>query len=253
MKKAVTALRIREGSPRFKARMTGSLFLLTIVAGIIAEMFISDQLVVSSNAAATAANILANKSLFEAGLGIYLIEMVCNIAITVLFYELLKPVNRSLSLLSAVFSLVGCVIKTFSRVFYIAPLIVLSGSPYLSVFDADQLHALALVFLKVNAQGAGISLVFFGFSTLLQGYLILKSTFLPRILGVLSILGGLGWVLFLYPPLGNQLFLPIVAIGLLGSVLQIGWFLAVGVNEQRWYEQAAGISVPGARSALATT
>jgi Domain of unknown function (DUF4386) len=173
--------RIEEASPRLKARVAGVFYLLTIVTGIFAQGFVSGRLVVDGDAAATATNILTHKSLFELGFTIYLIEMTCQIAITVLFYDLLKPAGRSVSLLTVFLGLTGCVIKTFSRLFYIAPLFVLGGERYLSVFGPEQLQALALLFLKVNDRGAGIALAFFGFYALLTGYLIIKSTFrVPR-------------------------------------------------------------------------
>lgn len=230
--------RITETSPRLKARITGAFYLLTMLTGIYAEMFVSGRLVVDGDAAATATNILAHRGLFQLGFAVYLIEMACQIAMTALFYDLLKPVSRSLSLLAAFFGLTGCVIKTLSRLFYIAPLLVLGGAHYLSVFNAEQLQALALLFLKVNGQGAGIALVFFGFYALLQSYLIIRSTFLPRILGVLGIFGGVGWLSFLYPPLGYRLFPYVAALGLLGAGSLVLWLLVIGVNEQRWKEQA---------------
>src|SRR5581483_4132589 len=163
----------------------------------------------------------------------------CQIALTALFYDLLKPVSRSVALVATFLGLAGCIIKTFSRVFYIAPLFVLGGAHYLSVFNIEQLQALALLFLNVNDHGAGMALALFGFSTLLQGYLIFKSTFLPRFLGVLAMIGGFGWLSFLYPPLGYRMF-PFVAIfGLLGAALMIFWLLMFGVDEQRWKEQAS--------------
>jgi hypothetical protein len=221
------------------ARITGLLYLLTIVAGIFAQGFVSGRLVIDGDAAATATNILAHRDLFQLGFAVYLIEMACQIAMTALFYELLKPAGRSVSLLAAFLGLSGCVIKTFSRVFFIAPLFVLGGAHYMSVFSAEQLQALALLFLKVNDQGAAIALVFFGFYALLTGYLVIRSTFLPRFLGVLGILGGVGWLSFLYPPLGYRLFPIIAVLGLLGSAAKILWLLVFGVNEQRWKEQAS--------------
>ena len=231
--------RIAETSPRLKARITGMLYLLTILAGISAQGFVSGRLVVDGDAAATATNILTHRGLFELGFTVYLIEMTCQIAITALFYDLLKPAGRSVSLLAAFLGLAGCVIKTFSRLFYIAPLFVLGGERYLGVFGSEQLQALALLFLKVNDHGAAIALVFFGFYALLIGYLIIKSTFLPRILGVLSVVAGVGWLTFLYPPLGYRLFLYVAPFGLLGAVALILWLLVFGVNEQRWKEQAS--------------
>jgi hypothetical protein len=218
--------------------MAGVFYLLTILTGIFALGFVSERLVVSGDAATTAANILAHQSLFQLGFTVYLIEMASQVAMTALFYELLKPAGRSVSLLAAYLGLAGCVIKTFSRVFYIVPLFVLGGPSFLSVFSSEQLQALALLFLKVNDQGAGVALAFFGFATLLKGYLILRSTFLPRFLGVLSVLGGVGWLTFLYPPLGYRLFPILAAVGLLGSAATILWLLVKGVNEQRWKEQA---------------
>ncbi len=231
--------RVAETSPRFMARVTGALYLLTILTGIFAQGFVSGRLVVDGDAAATASNLLMHKSLFQLGFAVYLIEMACQVAITALFYDLLKPAGRNVSLVAAFLGLTGCIIKTFSRLFFIAPLFILGGAHYLSVFSAEQLQALALLFLKVNEHGAAIALVFFGFYALLTGYLIVRSTFLPRILGVLSILGGLGWLSFLYQPLGYRLFPYIALLGILGAASLILWLLVFGVNEQRWKEQAS--------------
>src|SRR5713101_8915644 len=239
MSTAVMTGRIAEASPRLKARIAGAFYLLTILTGVFAQGFVAERLVVSGDAAATATNILTHRGLFQAGFAVYLIEMACQVAMTALFYELFKPAGKSVSLVAAFLGLTGCVVKTFARVFYIAPLFVLGGAPYLSVFSAEQLQALALLFLKVNDRGAGVALVFFGFYALLTGYLIIRSTFLPRILGVLSVLGGLGWLTFLYLPLGYRLFSYIALFGLLGAASLILWLLVFGVNEQRWKEQAS--------------
>ena len=239
MSTAVMTERITEASPRLTARITGVFYLITILTGIFAQGFVSERLVVSGDAAATATNILAHSSLFQLGFAVYLVEMACQIAMTALFYDLLKPAGRIVSLLAAFLGFAGCVIKTLSRVFFIAPLIVLGGAHYLSVFSAEQLQALALLFLKVNDRGAAMALVFFGFYALLTGYLIISSTFLPRILGVLSVVGGLGWLTFLYPPLGYRLFPYVAAFGLLGASALILWLIVKGVDEQRWKEQAS--------------
>ena len=230
--------RFLKASPRSTARLAGVFSLVTILTGIFAEMFVSGRLVVSGDAAATATNILAHKGLYQAGFAVYMVEMACNMAATVLFYELLKPVSRSLSLMAMVLGLAGCVIKTVARLFFAAPLLVLGGGHDLSVFGPEQLQALALLFLEINDRGASMGLIFFGFYALLNGYLVVRSTFLPRILGVLGILGGVGWLTFLYPPLAFRLWNSILLIGLVGSAAKILWLLVVGVNEQRWKEQA---------------
>jgi len=197
-------------------------------------MVISGRIIVDGEAAATATNILMRRYLFQLGFTVYLIEMACQIAQAGLFYILLRRASNNIALLALVFSLVGCTIKTLSRLFYIVPLLVLGGSQYLSVFNTVQLQALTLLLLNVNDQGAGIALAFFGISTFLNGYLILKTTFLPRILGVLSMAGGLGWLSFFYPPLGNQLFLNILLLVLFGAGSQILWLLIKGVDLEKW-------------------
>src|ERR1700688_2321080 len=238
MNAALMTVRITEASPRLKARITGVLYLVTILTGIFAQGFVSERLVVDGNAAATAANILAHRGLFQLGYAVFLIEMACNIAMTALFYDLLKPAGRSVSLVAAFLGLTGCIIKTFSRLFFIAPLFILGGAHYLSVFSREQLQALALLFVRVNDHGAAMALVFFGFYAPLTGYLIIRSTFLPRILGWFSVIAGVGWLTFLYQPLGYRLFPYVAALGLLGAVSLMLWLLVFGVNEQRWKEQA---------------
>ena len=228
-----------EMSPRTKARLAGAFYFLTILTGLFAQGFVSARLVVPGDAAATANNILSHDGLFRLGFAVYMIEMVCQIITTVLLYDLLKPVNRSVSLLAAVLGLIGCGIKTFSRLFYFAPLLVLGGTHYLSVFSGQQLNAVALLFLRVNDIGAGIALVFFGFYALLKGYLVIRSTFLPRVLGWLAVLGGIGWLAYLSPPFGDSVFSFIALFGIVGALANIVWLLVVGVNEQRWREQAS--------------
>jgi hypothetical protein len=226
-------------SPRAKARLAGAFYLLTILTGVFAQGFVSERLVVSGDAAATAANILSHESLFRVGFSVYMIEMVCQIVMTILLYELLKPVNKSVSVIAAALGLIGCGIKTFSRLFYYAPLLVLGGTHYLNVFSGEQLNSIALLSLSVNDMGAAMALLFFGFYALLKGYLIVRSTFLPRALGWLGIAGGIGWLAFLSPPLGLRLFSYIAALGIIGSLATIVWLLVFGVNEQRWREQAS--------------
>src|SRR6202043_3758166 len=114
--------RIGETSPRLKARITGAFYLLAMLTGIFAQGFVSGTLVVDGDAGATATNILAHRGLFQLGFAVYLIEMACQIAMTALFYDLLKPAGKSISLVAAFLGLAGCVIKTLSRLFYIAPL-----------------------------------------------------------------------------------------------------------------------------------
>jgi hypothetical protein len=235
--------RIAEASPRFKARMAGAFQLLEAVTATFGQVIVLDRLVVSGNAAATAANILGHERLFWLGFESSLIGVAFHIAWALLFYELLKPVNRSLSLLAAFVILVGCAIQALTSPLYLAPLLILQGGSSLSAFTPEQLQALAFVFLKLNAYAFDVYLVFFGFWCVLIGYLIFRSTFLPRGLGVLLAISGLGWVTYLSPPLGYHLFPFIAAASGLGEGSLMLWLLVKGVNVQRWKEQASAAAV----------
>ncbi len=237
--------RIAEASPRFKARIAGVLYLLIIVAAIFAEFFVLGRLVVYGDAAATADNILGHERLFWLGFASSLIGVAFHIAWALLFYELLKPVNRSLSLLSAFVILVGCAIQALTSLLYLAPLLILQGGSSLSAFTPEQLQALALMFLRLNTYAFDIYLVFFGFWCVLTGYLIFRSTFLPRVLGVLLAISGLGWMTYLLPPLAYHLFPFIAAASALGEIPLMLWLLIVGVNVPKWEEKASVWRVSG--------
>lgn len=244
MNTTATMGRPAEMSPQTRARLVGGLLLITMVAGGFAQGFVAGRLIVSGDAAATAHNIVTHERLFRLGFAVYLVEMACQIAMTVLFYELLKPASRTASALAAVFGLVGCTIKTLARLFFFAPLLVLGGAGYLSVFDPKQLQALAFFSLRVNYTVETIAMVFFGLNALVTGYLVFRSTFLPRALGVVSVVGGLGWLIYLYEPLALRLESWIVGTGVIGALATVFWLLVKGVDEQRWNEQAGRAVAP---------
>jgi Domain of unknown function (DUF4386) len=233
----MSAAVMMEASPHPRARITGVVYLLYFLTAVLGTFF-TRGIVVSGDAAATANNILAHQALFRLGSAIGLIWTALYIAVTALFYDLFKPVNRSLSLLAAFFSLVGCAILAIADLFHLAPLVVLGGAQYSSVFTVEQLRALAFMFLELDGQAVNICFVFFGFYCLLIGYLIFRSTFLPRILGVLMAIAGLGWLTFLAPPLANYLSRCILVLGFLAELSLCLWLLVMGVNVQRWKEQA---------------
>jgi hypothetical protein len=218
--------------------MAGAFQVLEAMTAAFGEVIVLGKLVVSGNAAATAANILDHERLFWLGFASSLIGVACHIAWALLMYELLKVVNRSLSLLAAFVILVGCAIQALTSLLYLAPLIVLTGGSSASAFTTAQLQALALVFLRLNTSAFNIDLVFFGLWCILTGYLIFRSTFLPRILGVLLAISGLGWVTYLYPPLANYLWPYIAAASALGEIPLELWLIVMGLNAQKWFEQA---------------
>jgi len=218
---------------------------ICFLTAVFGEFFMRG-LVVSGDAAATANNVLAYQRLFRLGLATGLIATACYVAVTALFYDLFKHVNRSLSLLAAFFSLVGCAILAFASLFRIGPLVVLGGGQYLSAFKVEQLRALAFLFLELYGQAVNICFVFFGVYCLLIGYLIFKSAFLPRILGVLMAFAGLGWLTFLSPPLANYLSPYIQVLGVFAEGSLMLWLLVMGVNVAKWEEKASVWRVSGA-------
>jgi hypothetical protein len=226
-------------SPRLLARLAGVFFLVTIVGGIIAQAFISERLIDFGDAAATANNILANRGMFQIGFTIYLIEMACQVTTAMLLYRILRPVSRSLALLMLLFEFTGIVIKTFARVFYITPLYVLDGGAAFNGFDAAQLQSVSLLLLRVNDYGAATALAFFGVSTILEGYLVFRSTYLPRWLGLIGMIAGLGWLAFIYPPLGYGVFMFAALFGLLAAAAKIFWLIVFGVDEEKFREVEA--------------
>jgi Domain of unknown function (DUF4386) len=231
--------RIAEASPRLTARIAGFFYLLIFVAAGFAEFFVRGRLVVYGDAAATAANILAHQSLYRLGGAAQLFTLTCDIAVALLFYELLKPVSRSLSLFAAVFRLVFVAMMAANSLNYLAPLVLLKGAHFLTAFTPDQLQGLALVSLQSYATGYEMALVFFGVHCLLIGCLIFRSAFLPRILGLLMAFAGFGWLTFLWPPLAHHLSPYVLLPGLFGEGSLTVWLLVIGVNAQRWEEQAS--------------
>ena len=223
-------------APLFKARIGGACWLMCFVTSIF-PLIVSGKLVVSRDAAATASNLLAHEALFRSGTAALLVSTAFYIAATLFVYELLKPVNKSLSLLAALFSLVGCAVGALSCIFEFAPFVFLKSGHYLSGFTAEQAQAFALMFLKVGAQANNIGLVFFGLHCLGVGYLILGSTFLPAFVGGLMMFAGSGWLTFLFPPFANSLAPFNMMPGAIGELSLSLWLIIKGVNVSRWNEQ----------------
>jgi hypothetical protein len=160
----------------------------------------------------------------------------------ILFYQLFKPVNRSIPLLAAFVMLMGCAMWTLCALFSLAPLLILKGTTCLSAFAPEQLQTLALVLLRLNAQAFDVGLVFFGLWCILIGYLIARSTFLPRIIGGLYALAGVGYLTLLWQPLAKYLYPYNLALAGPGEISLLLWLLVKGVNVPKWKEQASDLT-----------
>jgi hypothetical protein len=223
------------------ARVAGVLFLLSFVAGGFGEVYVPSRLIVPSDAAATAMHIRASGSLFRLGFAAYLVEGLCDVALTLILYVLLRPVSKDLALLAAFFGLVGTALFGVAELFYFAALLLVGGANYLKTFSPDQLNSLALLSLKAYGFAGGIFLAFYGVASIVRGYLIFRSGYLPRVLGALLALGGLGFVaknfaLVLAPAYAsNLLLLPLFPAGVSLTI----WLLVRGVDVPKWEEKAA--------------
>ena len=229
-------MRITVASPSFKARMAGVFYLLTFAIGGLATAT-AGKLIHEGDAAATATSIMAHPMAYRVGFAAYLIVVFCYLVVTALFYELFKPVSRTISRIAAMFSLAGCAIQALICLFLLAPFVLLAGDPYLGAFTPEQLRSLNLVFLNLYGQGWYICFATFGVYCLLIGYLIFKSTFMPRVLGVFMAIAGLGWLMFLDPPFAERTFPYILAAGLFGEGSLTLWLLVKGVNVAKWDEK----------------
>jgi len=227
-----------EASARTKARLVGIFELLEGLTATYGQVIVLNKLIVSGNAVATASNILGHESLFRLGFASCFFGVGFHIAWALLFYELFKPADRNASLFGLLVIVVGCAIQALAAVFYIAPLLVLTGGGSLTALTTEQLQALAFAFIKINGAAFNAYLVFFGVWCVVSGYLIFRSRFLPRVLGLLLALDGLAWMMYLSPPFGNKLF-PIIAVISAIAEIPLPWFFIFGFNTQRWMKQVS--------------
>jgi hypothetical protein len=206
-------------SPYKAARVAGILYLIIIISGIFAEFFVRSNLIVPEDAAATANNIMASESLFRLSIASDFIMIISDVALALILYILLKPVSNLLSLMAAFFRLAQAAVLGVNLLNLFFVLQLLSGANTLSTFDPNQLHALVLLFLNAHSTGYSIGLVFFGIHCLILGYLIFRSGYFPKVLGVLLIIASFGYLIdsfahFLLPNYKDyeNIFLPVVFI-----------------------------------------
>lgn len=233
---------IADASPNPTARIAGVLYLAVVATGMFA-LFARPALLVRGDAVATAANILASEGLYRLAWTADLVATVFYVGVTVFLHALLTPVNRTVSLLAAFFGFAGCVIGAALSLNGLALLTLLSGAPHLSVFSPEQLLALASMFGGSLGAGANVNFVFFGCYCVTLGYVVYRSAFLPRVLGVLLAVAGLAWLTnsfaaFLSPPLASALSPYPLAVGALGEIVFALWLVVRGVDARRWNEQA---------------
>lgn len=227
--------RMFESSPRTTARIAGVFYILNI-GTILLAVFLFRGLFVPGDTTATADNLLAHEALFRFGFGAQIISTACSIAVAALLYELFKPVSRGFSLLAAFFRLIACGIAVIGHTLQLARVHVLTGA---GAFGSDQSQSLILLLRNMHAETLDISIVFFGLDFLVLGALIFASKFLPRSLGVLVGIAGLGGLVFLTPRFATSFFPYFAVVGLLAEMSLALWLTLIGVSVERWKELVA--------------
>jgi hypothetical protein len=230
-----------ESSPQLYARIAGILYLVIILMGIGAEALVRNKLFVSGDANATANNIMHADFLWKMGITADLIMHICDLPVMIILYYLLKPVSKKLALLNLSFNLIQTAVLVLNKLNLLAALFFLGDAEYLKSFTPDQLHTLSYLSIKLHDFGFGIGLIFFGFVCLLEGYLIFRSVYFPKTIGVLMTVAGIcyltnSFVLILAPQFSSiTLLMPCLLAELSFSL----WLIFKGVNLSIWKQKVA--------------
>jgi len=229
-------------NPNKTARIAGFLYLLMAPFGIFGMLYIPSIIIVPGDAAITANNIMASESLFRSGIVSTLMVQIINIFMVLILYKLLKPVNKNHASLMVIFILIGAPIAMLNELNRFIALLLLSGANYLTVFTADQLQALVPLFLDLHEHGVTIAGIFWSLWLFPMGYLVFKSGYIPRILGVLLIIAGFGYLIdsfavFLLPNFYATIS-QFILFTTYGELLFPLWLLIKGVNVEQWEKRA---------------
>ncbi|HJQ10837.1 MAG TPA: DUF4386 domain-containing protein [Gemmatimonadaceae bacterium] len=228
-------------SPLFTARMAGALWLIVIIIGGLDVA--TSSIVVAGDAAATARNILNSEFRFRLGEVGEFIGGACYLGVTVLLYQLLKPVSKTLSLFAACCGAIGLAIGAAGTVRDLGAVALLRSGQLPGAADAGQMQGVALSTIKLFGLGFSVSMVYFGLQVASVGILIARSSFFPRALGVLAAIGGSIYVIgslamMMSPPIGGQLFRFVIPVAFIGEGSLTLWLLFKGVNVERWIARA---------------
>ena len=220
------------------ARIAGFLYLLLVPFGFFGLDYIP-SLIVPGNAAATVSNIMAHTLLFRLSILSALIIPIVTVSVAYFLYKLFKSVNKNQAVLMVLFTLVATPIAMLSELNHFAVLQLLNGTDYLKVFSHDQLYSQVMFFLEMSNYGANITAIFWGLWLFPLGYLIIKSNFIPKLIGVLIIVAGFGYLvdsiaLFLLPDLN----LDFSQYTFIGELILLLWLLIKGVKNEQWEKRA---------------
>lgn len=235
--------RTTETSPRTYARIVGGLYLAIFFLGPFAFFMGRTSVVVPGDPTATVNNLMASETMFRLGMVAETLIVLIEIVVSAILYVLLRPVSRPLSLASALARFAQSILQAVNLFTAVPALLLLGGAGYLAAFEPDQLNALVLLFMDVNAFVIIIWGLLFGFHLLLLGYLVYRSGFWPRLLGILLIVGAVGYLLQSYghllaPQFDDILKTVVIVLSVPGELAFTLWLLIKGINVERWEERA---------------
>jgi hypothetical protein len=236
---------------RFLARIGGVLYLIIIVIGALGETVVRRGIVVPGNAAATTENLRSMESLWRLGIAGEVLLLNCAIALAVILYILLRRVSRDLALAAVFFNLVCIAIEGVAAVSLAAALSPLASVPYLNLLAPEQINAMVMQSIRSHTSGFAIALIFFGVECVILGYLIYRSAYIPRVIGVLMEVAGICYVInsfavLLSPPLSSRLFPAILMPSLIAELSLALWLLVKGVNTEKWDQHVHSAMAGGA-------
>jgi hypothetical protein len=223
-------------SLRRYTRAAGLLILVSFV-GLFGEVYVPSVLSATTSGLAAPVGAGGHEALMRFGFASYLVEAICDVSLTLIFYVILRPVDRNQSLLAAFFRLASTATFAASEFFYLSAMQYSGNAAYMKVFSPAQLDALTRFSFGVYGLGSSAP-VFYGIATAITGCLIYRSGFLPRLLGVLWVVGGLGQVVNAFTVIlapGYAYFWEMVP--LLVALLALAfWLLARGIDPAKWWE-----------------
>jgi uncharacterized protein DUF4386 len=230
------------------ARIGGLLYLVIIAAGTYSELFVRSNLIVSGDAARTATNIISSQLLWRTGIAADLLMHICDIPLMLIIYILLKPVSKNLALMALLFNLVQTAVLVINKLNLAVALFPLSSAGYLNSFNPQQLYTLTYLSIKSHAYGFGFGLIFFGFTCIVEGYLIFKSAYLPKAIGVLMQIAGVcylinNFTLIIAPEISDKLFPVLMAPSFIAELSLCLWLIFKGVRLSVWQKRQEYFSV----------
>ena len=220
-------------SPETTARLAGALWLIVIAVSI-ASLFAAPSVNTNGSAAETAASILAAETPYRLAFALLFVGSLCYLGVTALLYELLRPVSRSVALFGALAGLAGLTIGAANAVNELGALDLLKQASTAAPATANQLQAIAQFALRDGPEFK-VGMVYFGLQIASIGYLILRSTLVPRVIGAVLVAGGLSYIIssfatFVAPAVGARLSPLVIPIAILGEGSLTLWLLFKGVN-----------------------